>query len=124
MEKDTKLLIKIYEQKLFLLKDDKIIKQYPVSTSKYGLGNKFGSNKTPLGLHRISSKIGGNALIGAIFIKRRNTGKVTKISKGVSLPQDLITTRILRLEGLERRVNKGKGIDYISKMYLYSWYSK
>ena len=79
-----------------------------ISTSKYGAGNKAGSNKTPLGLHRIVSKIGRNACIGTIFKRRRNTGKIVRFS---NYSGDLITTRILRLEGLERGVNKGKGID-------------
>ena len=34
-------------------KNHKIVKIYPISTSKYGIGNQAGSNKTPLGWHRI-----------------------------------------------------------------------
>lgn len=102
------LKVIISKQKLILSKDDKIVKYYPVSTSKYGIGNKIGSNKTPLGLHRIASKIGRNACFGAIFKRRRNTGKIARVNKGSG---DLITTRILRLEGLQRGINKGKGID-------------
>lgn len=100
--------ISISEQRLYLYSDKKIIKSYPISTSKYGIGNKAGSNKTPLGLHRVASKIGRNACIGAIFKRRRNTGKIARVNKGSA---DLITTRILRLEGLQRGINKGKDID-------------
>ena len=100
--------VSIENQWLTILRDGKIIKRYPVSTSKYGIGNKTGSNKTPLGLHRIVSKIGRNACLGTIFKRRRNTGKIARINKGSG---DLITTRILRLEGLQRGINKGKGID-------------
>lgn len=99
--------IKISEQRLCLYAANKIIKSYSVSTSKYGVGNRSGSNKTPLGLHQIVNKIGRNVPLGAIFKRRRNTGKIVK-SRSAG---DLITTRILRLEGLERGVNKGKGID-------------
>jgi len=99
--------IVIVLQKLFLYSGGKIVKSYPVSTSRYGVGNKFGSNKTPLELHRITGKFGRNARLGAIFKKRRDTGKIIQPgAKG-----DLVTTRILRLEGLEKGVNKGKGID-------------
>ena len=84
------------------------MKSYSVSTSRYGTGNRSGSNKTPLGRHRIINKLGRNVSLGAIFKQRRNTGKVFKGCKGGS---DLITTRILRLEGLEKGLNKGKGID-------------
>jgi lipoprotein-anchoring transpeptidase ErfK/SrfK len=99
--------IKISEQRLCLYSANKIIKSYPVSTSKYGVENRLGSNKTPLGLHQIVSKIGRNAPLGAIFERRRNTGKIAKArNRG-----DLITTRILRLAGLEKGINKGKGVD-------------
>jgi len=102
------LRIKISSQILQVYLGDKIKSKYKISTSKYGAGNKAGSNKTPLGLHRIVSKIGRNACIGTIFKRRRNTGKIVRFSNYSS---DLITTRILRLEGLEKSVNKGKGID-------------
>ena len=99
--------INISKQKLNLRYESAIIKSYPVSTSKYGIGNRLGSNKTPLGLHRIASKIGRNAKIGAIFKRRNNTKRIAKIGKDNG---DLITTRILRLEVLEKGINNGKGI--------------
>ncbi len=86
----------------------KIIKRYPVSTSKYGIGNKQDSYKTPLGWHRTVQKFGRNAKKGEIFVNRRRTGK---IAARVKEHKDLITSRILRLEGLEPGVNRGKGID-------------
>ncbi|MDP8260202.1 MAG: L,D-transpeptidase [Candidatus Gygaella obscura] len=98
----------ISKQKLYYYLGTKLEKVYLISTSKYGIGNKTGSNRTPLGLHHIVSKIGRNASLGAVFKRRRNTGNIAKIRSGCG---DLMTTRILRLEGLERRVNKGKGID-------------
>jgi len=104
----VEIKVKISEQKLYLVSGCKLIKDYSVSTSKYGIGNKISSNKTPLGLHRIVSKIGRNACLGTIFKRRRNTGKIARIDKGRG---DIITTRILRLEGLQRGINKGKTID-------------
>lgn len=110
MQKTPKvaLRIKIFDQMLYVHLGDEIKNSYKISTSKYGIGNKAGSNKTPLGLHRIVSKIGRNACLGAIFKRRRNTGKIARINKDGG---DLITTRILRLGGLEKGINKGKGID-------------
>lgn len=104
----VEIKVKISEQKLYLASGNKLIKDYSISTSKYGIGNKIGSNKTPLGLHRIASKIGRKARFGAIFKRRRNTGKIARINKGTG---DFITTRILRLKGLQRGINKGKDID-------------
>ncbi|MFH1698779.1 MAG: L,D-transpeptidase [Candidatus Omnitrophota bacterium] len=114
------ITIKISKQELYLFENSQILKSYPVSTSKYGIGNKSGSNKTPFGLHRISNKIGRNAPVGAIFVKRRNTGKVIKIRKKkvAKQAQDLITSRILRLEGLEKGINRGIGIDSFQR-YIY-----
>lgn len=106
------IIVKISQQKLYLFEKERILKVYPVSSSRFGIGNESGSYKTPLGLHKISNKIGRNASMGTIFLKRRNTGKVAIIRKReVNHPQDLITTRILRLEGLEIGVNRGAGID-------------
>jgi len=105
----------IISKQRMLLKDKvKLLSFYPISTSKYGIGSKSGSNKTPLGLHKIVSKIGRNAPLGTIFNRRRNTGKIAK-AHGI---KDLITTRILRLAGLEKGKNKGKGIDSFGR-YIY-----
>ncbi|MDD4202203.1 MAG: L,D-transpeptidase [Candidatus Omnitrophica bacterium] len=108
MEKKILVTVNISKQKLLLYSDKKRIKEYKVSTSKVGIGNKYGTNKTPLGKHIISNKIGRVAKCGAIFKKRRNTGRIAKINKDTG---DLITSRILRLKGLEKGVNKGKNID-------------
>jgi hypothetical protein len=109
---DREIVVKVSQQKLYLLERAKVVRVYPISTSRFGIGNNLGSNKTPIGLHRISNKIGRGASIGAMFVRRRNTGKVVRIKKRVvNRLQDLITTRILRLEGLERGVNRGAGID-------------
>ena len=102
------IVINISQQKLYLVFNSKTIKKYKISTSKFGIGNKNGSNKTPTGLHSISSKIGQNASYGSIFKQRRNTKKIAAINKTT---YDLITSRILRLRGLQKGINKGKGIN-------------
>lgn len=105
----SQIIISIADQKLYLYEKGKLIKTYRVSTSKYGIGNKNNSFKTPLGRHMICSKIGRKARLGSIFRNRRNTKKIAKI--GSDFDKDLITSRILRLQGLEPGENKGKGID-------------
>ncbi|KPK73434.1 hypothetical protein AMJ87_01620 [candidate division WOR_3 bacterium SM23_60] len=107
------IIVSVGKQELYLVRDAKVVHEYPVSTSKFGTGNKEGSNKTPLGLHRIVSKIGKNAKRGEIFKARRRIGKIAH-SAGKA-KEDLITTRILRLQGLERGVNKGTGIDSFAR---------
>lgn len=100
--------INIAQQRLYVMDQERIIKTYRISTSKFGIGNKTNSYMTPLGLHMIVSKIGRNARINTIFKNRRNTGRVARID---SEEGDHITTRILRLEGLEQGKNRGRGID-------------
>jgi len=106
------IVVKISEQKLYLVRDGEIVKTYPVSTSKYGVGNQKGSNRTPLGTHRIFKKIGDGAKIGAIFEHNVDTGRVATIhTDETQSGEDLITTRIMWLEGLEPGINRGEGID-------------
>ncbi len=100
------IIVSISKQKLYLIKDEKIIKTYPVSTSKYGVGSKPGSNKTPLGTHYIASKHGEGAKIGTIFKARKNTKKIAKIYiDKTDVPEDFVTTRIMWLKGLESGIN-------------------
>ena len=109
---DFAIIIDVSEQKLYLIKGEEIVRSYPVSTSKYGTGNKKGSNKTPLGTHIIAKKIGEGAKIGAIFKFRKNSGKIAEIyTDATDIQKDLITTRILWLKGIEPGVNQGEGID-------------
>jgi lipoprotein-anchoring transpeptidase ErfK/SrfK len=112
-------VISISQQKLLLYDDSRLVKSYPVSTSKYGTGNRNGSLKTPLGAHRIRRKIGNGASLGAIFKNRENTRQTAwDISDETSVLEDLITTRILWLAGLEPGINQGDGIDSFAR-YIY-----
>jgi lipoprotein-anchoring transpeptidase ErfK/SrfK len=88
---------------------------FRVSTSQFGTGNREGSYKTPLGLHRVEEKIGGGAQPRTIFSSRENTGVVW--SDGME-DENQILTRILRLRGLEPGVNAGPGIDSYDR-YVY-----
>ena len=89
------------------------------STSRFGLGSAAGSNRTPLGRHRGTEKIGEGEPIGAIFEGREPTGLIAEVlGPGVDRDEDLITTRILLLEGLERGLNQGPGVDSKAR-YIY-----
>lgn len=77
--------------------DGKLLRSYPVSTSRFGLGTGPGSFCTPLGLFRIGAKIGDGAELGAIFKSRVPTGE-NGLGRG---DVDLVLTRILWLEGVE-----------------------
>ena len=114
-------VVSISDQELYLYKQGELDRVYPVSTSRYGAGNEDGSLKTPLGVHRVVSKIGWGAPAGTIFKGRENTHRQTRIYKArMRGPYDFVTTRILQLEGLEPGINKGKGIDtYARNVYIH-----
>lgn len=106
-------------QILYLIRGDDLVRIYPVSTGLNGLGNRDGSYQTPVGVHRICERIGSGAVPGAVFKGREFTGEVAVIVREPeSTGQDAITTRILRLVGLEPGVNNGPGIDTYDR-YIY-----
>jgi hypothetical protein len=87
--------------------------RYIISTSKFGTGQVSGSNKTPLGLHRIAEKIGAGCEAGTVFKHRKVIGHLRD-----GLPLESITTRIIWLDGLEQGFNQGGDVDTHSR-YIY-----
>ena len=104
------VLVDITTQTLTLNKRDQVILSFSISSSKHGIGSKESSNKTPLGGHQVQSKIGDGAPIGTIFKYRKNTQKKAE-NVWDNKEDDLITTRIIHLKGVEEGINKGDGID-------------
>jgi lipoprotein-anchoring transpeptidase ErfK/SrfK len=102
--------VDVASQELTLLCSGGSEVRWPVSTSRFGTGFEEGSEKTPLGTHRIAEKIGDGAPLGTVFVERKETGE-RALPGGSGNGEDPITTRILRLEGLETGVNRGEGVD-------------
>ncbi len=94
------IVVSTHEQKLAVLDRGNLLAIYPVSTSKFGLGDWRGSRFTPLGKLEIAKKVGDNAPPGAVFKDRQRTGEVVLAN---SPGRDPIVTRILWLRGLEAR---------------------
>src|SRR5881396_3975728 len=92
------IVVSTREQKLALIDRGNVLAIYPVSTSKFGLGDWRGSRFTPLGKLEIAKKIGDNAPPGAVFKDRLRTGEVVAPD---SPGRDPIVTRILWLRGRE-----------------------
>ncbi|MBP6942030.1 MAG: L,D-transpeptidase family protein [Syntrophorhabdaceae bacterium] len=106
--REVYLVQSIEVQTLLVCEGDAVIGRYDASTSRFGCGIREGSFKTPPGIHRIKEKIGTGAPAGRIFKDRIDTG----MDCGQGQPGDnLVLTRILRLEGLEEGINKGGGVD-------------
>lgn len=94
----NEVIVSVKEQKLMLLQNGAKVTTYPVSTSKFGLGDGYGTMATPVGAMAVAQKIGDRAPIGAVFHHRRFTGEVLKPN---TPGRDPIITRILWLRGLE-----------------------
>lgn len=109
------LLVDPGAQRVHLIDSGEVVLSAPVSTSAKGLGSASGSNQTPLGWHRIHSRIGDGAAAGTVFESREPTGEVWR---GERRDDDLILTRILRLQGLEPGINQGPGCDSFER-YVY-----
>ena len=113
------IVIDISEQRLYLLKNTRIIKSFPISSSKYGEGSTQNSFKTPLGIHVIKDKIGYDVPKNTIFKSRINTNRPAEIIQSpFDTEDDHVTSRILWLDGTEYGKNKGKGIDSYDR-YIY-----
>jgi len=102
------IVISTRDQKLALLDRGNLLATYPVSTSKFGLGDRPGSRFTPLGQLQIAEKIGDNAPPGAVFKDRRRTGEIVLAN---SPGRDPIVTRILWLRGRESQNANAFGRD-------------
>jgi lipoprotein-anchoring transpeptidase ErfK/SrfK len=97
---DTTLVISVRDQKLGVVREGKRIATYPISTSKFGLGDRFGSYRTPIGQMAIASKIGSGLRSGSVLKGRVPTGEILKPN---APGRDPIVTRIMVLRGLEEQ---------------------
>lgn len=99
-DKRNKMIVSVKDQRMLLVRDGKPVKTYKVSTSKFGVGDQPGSNRTPLGHLRVANKIGCRSPQGSVFKSRRRTGEILKPN---APGRDPIVTRILWLKGMEDR---------------------
>ena len=94
-----KMIVSVKDQRMLLLdKENRPLRVYPVSTSKFGLGDGKGTNRTPLGKMTVARKIGDNLPSGAVLKSRQFTGEVLRPN---APGRDPIVSRILWLKGEE-----------------------
>ena len=92
------VVISIPQQRLAVLDNGALMTTYPISTSKFAIGDVPGSNGTPLGELEVAKKIGGSAPSGMVFKDRKPTGEILAPD---APGRDPIVTRILWLRGRE-----------------------
>ena len=123
------LVVSVAAQKMTLFGGRQPKSEYSISTARKGTGCRANSFQTPLGLHRIREKLGKDVPQGAIFDSRELTGKIWTPAPAPDAPPessaesavgpvkpsatacDLITSRILWLEGLEPGINAGRDAE-------------
>ena len=97
-EGPSRVIISVRDQKLMLIENGAKLATYPVSTSKFGVGDNWGRMTTPLGFLQVAEKIGDHAPVGAVFRNRRFTGEIIKAN---APGRDPVITRIIWLRGLQ-----------------------
>jgi lipoprotein-anchoring transpeptidase ErfK/SrfK len=106
----TNIHISIRDQLLTVREGETPIRTYPVSTSRFGIGTEEGSMKTPIGRFRVAEKIGAEMPAGTVFQSRLPL----KPSDPLPPTEDLVTSRILWLDGLdEHNANTRERFIYI-----------
>jgi hypothetical protein len=91
------IVISVRDQELAVLENGRATDRFPVSTSRFGVGDEPNSYKTPTGLLWVYDKIGGNLPVGAVIKNRTATGEVIPPN---ARGRDPIVTRIIWLKGL------------------------
>ena len=90
-------MVDVASQTLRVMDGVSVAAEFPVSTSRFGLGCEEGSFRTPTGRFVVRAKIGQGAPAWTIFRARENTGEMAAPGG----EEDLVLTRILTLDGLD-----------------------
>lgn len=114
------LVVRGDQQRLYVWEPGHGVDVLPVSTAERGMGNRMGSEQTPLGLHRVAARIGDAVPLGGVLRARVPSGEIARILNGAAERSDVdrITSRILWLEGLEPGLNRGGDVDSHAR-YIY-----
>jgi hypothetical protein len=106
------LRVSLTGQWLEVVADGKPRGRFPVSTSRFGPGEREGSGCTPRGRHLIRARIGAGLAPGAVLRGRRPTGEVWSPGLAAAQPgRDWILSRILWLCGCEPGYNRLGAVD-------------
>lgn len=113
------LIAELGEKILVHWEGGEAVARYPVSSGKRPRSCKADSLGTPWGLHAVAARHGDGEPEGMVFIGRKATGQRWMDRQDAGPGQKtLVTTRILRLRGLEPGLNAGPGIDSHDR-YIY-----
>jgi hypothetical protein len=94
----AEIFVSVPDQELALLDRGKVIARYPISTSKFGIGDGMGTYRTPLGTLFVSGKFGDHLAAGAVIKSRVATGEIVDPN---APGRDAIVSRVIWLRGKE-----------------------
>jgi lipoprotein-anchoring transpeptidase ErfK/SrfK len=94
----AEIVISIKKQTMTVLEGRTRKAEFPVSTSKFGLGDSFRSFRTPTGTFAVERKVGDRLPAGAVLKGLHFTGEVLAAD---APGRDTIVTRVLCLRGLD-----------------------
>ena len=92
------IVVSVADQELAYMKRGKLVKRFPISTSKFGTGDAVGSYRTPLGETFVSAKIGDGLPAGAVIKNRNATGEIVQPN---APGRDTIVSRVIWLRGMD-----------------------
>lgn len=110
---DAAIWISIDDQMLRIVDNGVVTYQARCASAEKGVGSMMNSLKTPLGWHGINKKIGADADWGQVFRSRQATREVWQ--PGEDTKEDLVLTRVLLLDGLEKGLNMGGNVDSMAR---------
>ena len=94
----SEVVVSVVDQQLAFVDRGKVITRYPISTSKFGIGDSTGSYRTPLGTLFVSAKFGDRLPAGAVIKNRVSTGETIQAN---TPGRDAIVSRVVWLRGME-----------------------
>lgn len=103
------LYVSVRSQTMYHVRGRLMLREFVISTSAKGLGEREESYRTPTGLHWISERIGEGLPAWSVLREREATGELADSCTARS--QDLVTSRILWLSGMEPGHNQGGPVD-------------
>jgi lipoprotein-anchoring transpeptidase ErfK/SrfK len=96
----AEMFVSVPDQELVLIDRGKLVARYPISTSKFGLGDGAGTYRTPLGTLFVSGKFGDHLKSGAVIKSRVPTGEIVDPN---APGRDAIVSRVIWLRGKEEQ---------------------
>ena len=112
------LRVRIGQQKLEHWVEGGLEDSFTISTGKNPPSCRENSFGTPLGLHSVCEKIGHGQPAGMVFKARKPQGRCYWQLEGEEAARNQVTSRILRLRGMQQGLNAGAGVDSYQR-YIY-----